>query len=139
MIWKPIGKKRRKVDLLEDELARSQFRVTAAEEDAQVALDLAKENAEGRQQLEGWLQKALQEIQMLREHIILIDTKEKCISHISEKSEENSADIHNNSIVDELPDLPQDPNKLTPSYTRPSRAMIAAGQLFGRYAGNQLL
>ena len=56
----------RQMDRLQQELSRAQMRVEAAEEDAQLALDLAKGNAESREQLETWLQRALQEIEILR-------------------------------------------------------------------------
>jgi hypothetical protein len=56
----------RQMDDLQQELNRAQVRVEAAEEDAQLALDLAKGNAESREQLETWLQRALQEIEVLR-------------------------------------------------------------------------
>ena len=56
----------RKVDGLQQELNRAQVRVEAAEEDAQLALDLAKGNAESREQLETWLERALHEVESLR-------------------------------------------------------------------------
>ena len=56
----------RQMDALQQELQRAQVRVEAAEEDAQLALDLAKGNAESREQLEMWLQRALQEVEVLR-------------------------------------------------------------------------
>lgn len=59
----------RKMDGAKDELKRAQIRVDAAEEDAQLALDLAKGNAESREQLEVWLQRALQEVQTLRDQL----------------------------------------------------------------------
>ena len=54
---------------LREELRRAQARAAAAEEDANLALDLARGSAESREQLEGWLQRALDEIEMLREHL----------------------------------------------------------------------
>ena len=56
----------RQLDGLQQELNRAHVRVAAAEEDAQLALDLAKGNAESREQLETWLQRALQEVEVLR-------------------------------------------------------------------------
>ena len=53
-------------DELEQELQRAKLRVEAAEEDADLALEIAKENAESRDQLEYMLQQALEEIQVLR-------------------------------------------------------------------------
>ena len=57
------------VDGLRIELNRARHRVTAAEEDANLALDIAKGSAESREQLEGWLQRALDEIEILREQL----------------------------------------------------------------------
>jgi len=59
----------RQMDGLQQELNRAQVRVEAAEEDAQLALDLAKGNAESREQLETWLQRALQEVEVLRNQL----------------------------------------------------------------------
>lgn len=59
----------REMDGLQQELSRAQVRVEAAEEDAQLALDLAKGNAESREQLESWLQRALQEVEVLRSQL----------------------------------------------------------------------
>jgi hypothetical protein len=58
----------RTVDDMEHELDRARMRVDLAEEDAELALDLAKTNAESREQLEEWLGKALEELEVLREH-----------------------------------------------------------------------
>lgn len=57
------------VDGLRIELSQARHRVTAAEEDANLALDIAKGSAESREQLEGWLQRALDEIEILREQL----------------------------------------------------------------------
>lgn len=57
------------VDGIRIELNRARHRVTAAEEDANLALDIAKGSAESREQLEGWLQRALDEIEILREQL----------------------------------------------------------------------
>ena len=51
---------------LEQELANSKLRLQAAEEDAELALDLAKESAEKRDQVEEWLQLALQELEQFK-------------------------------------------------------------------------
>jgi hypothetical protein len=57
------------VEGLRIELNWARHRVTAAEEDANLALDIAKGSAESREQLEGWLQRALDEIEILREQL----------------------------------------------------------------------
>ena len=59
----------REKDMQDQELSRANLRVTAAEEDAQAALDLAKTNAENLEEMEEWLQKALVENQLYREQL----------------------------------------------------------------------
>ena len=57
-------------DALEEELDAAVMRMEAAEEDAQLALEFAKESEETREELEQLLQKALEENQSLQELII---------------------------------------------------------------------
>jgi hypothetical protein len=57
---------KQKMGALEQDSVRANYRMEAAEEDAQFALDLAKESAEKRDQMEAFLQKALQELERLR-------------------------------------------------------------------------
>jgi hypothetical protein len=59
----------RSVDSMERDLDRAKVHVEAAEEDAQAALDLATESAESKQQLESWLERALEEVTLLREQL----------------------------------------------------------------------
>ncbi|CAB9527993.1 expressed unknown protein [Seminavis robusta] len=59
----------RSEDALEEELERTRFRMEAAEEDAQLALDFAKESQEGREKCEEMLEEAMAEIQSLREQL----------------------------------------------------------------------
>lgn len=59
----------RKVDALEREVAHARMRVEAAEEDAEVALDLAKESYQSREQLEKVLQQALEQNEQLRDQL----------------------------------------------------------------------
>ena len=54
---------------LEAELEQATLRMEAAEEDAQLALDFAKESEENRDQMEVMLEQALTEIQSLRETV----------------------------------------------------------------------
>lgn len=56
-------------DALEEELDRAIMRMEAAEDDAQLALDFAKESEENREQMEGMLEQALVEIQSLRDTV----------------------------------------------------------------------
>ncbi|KAG7364611.1 hypothetical protein IV203_037813 [Nitzschia inconspicua] len=51
---------------LQQEVTMGRLRLQAAEEDAQLALDLAKDSSDQRDQLEEQLQKALEEIHMLK-------------------------------------------------------------------------
>jgi hypothetical protein len=53
-------------DALENELRRAKLRVEAAEEDAQLALELAKDAEETREQLESYLQQVLSELENYR-------------------------------------------------------------------------
>eukprot|EP00559_Dactyliosolen_fragilissimus_P002797 CAMPEP_0184857226 /NCGR_PEP_ID=MMETSP0580-20130426/2394_1 /TAXON_ID=1118495 /ORGANISM="Dactyliosolen fragilissimus" /LENGTH=697 /DNA_ID=CAMNT_0027352703 /DNA_START=91 /DNA_END=2184 /DNA_ORIENTATION=- len=55
-----------KIQNLERELSIANERVLTAEEDAQVALDIAKESQETREQVESLLERALHEIELLR-------------------------------------------------------------------------
>jgi len=59
----------RRTDLLEQEVATYRMRVNAAEEDAQLALDIAKDNSTSREQVEDVLGQALQEIEDLRKEV----------------------------------------------------------------------
>ena len=56
-------------DALEENLERATLRMEAAEEDAQLALDFAKESEENREQMEHMLEQALVELQSLRETV----------------------------------------------------------------------
>jgi hypothetical protein len=54
---------------MQDQLARAKVRVDAAEEDAQAAIDLASNAATSKQEIESWLQQALEEVTLLREQL----------------------------------------------------------------------
>jgi hypothetical protein len=66
MLEKERQQSRQQVSLLEQEMNTGRLRLQAAEEDAQLALDLAKDSAEQRDQLEEELRKALAEIRLLK-------------------------------------------------------------------------
>jgi len=70
-IWKQDDAQ--KMESLSQELQQSKMRVEAAEEDAELALEMAKENSESREQMEEWLQRSLQEVQLLREQLLVLD------------------------------------------------------------------
>lgn len=122
------------VDQLERDLQQARQRVAAAEEDAQMALELAKGNSDSREQLEGWLQRALQEIDVLRQHVLTTTgtiprveppaavapqqqpkarvvrfADEPMVSHEEEEEEEKES-------------------HLVPHSSRPSRSLVAAGR-----------
>jgi len=61
-----LEKKEQEIAQLQKEVLKAQDEKKAAEDDAQLALDLAMGNAESREQLESWLERALQEVQLLR-------------------------------------------------------------------------
>lgn len=61
-----LEKKEQEIAHLQKEVLKAQDEKKAAEDDAQLALDLAMGNAESREQLESWLERALQEVQVLR-------------------------------------------------------------------------
>jgi hypothetical protein len=108
---------------LEQELANSKLRLQAAEEDAQLALDLAKESAEKRDQVEEWLQKALEELQLLKEE------KANAAPETPRRSVR---------FADSTPPLaPAEPASLTTPRGGTPRSMVAAGrQLLRRSMGS---
>jgi hypothetical protein len=119
---------------LEQELQKASTRVQAAEEDAQLALELAKDSAEKNDELEDWLQTATEEIRILNE--------EKA-AQASKKLETPKRAVH---FADTTPPLPppQQPEQTpmaTPASSTPrggpSREMVAAGrQLLRRTMGS---
>lgn len=128
----------RKVDGLEQELRRSQHRVEAAEVDAQLALDLATGNAESREQVEEWLQRSLQEVEILREQLQSTGTE---IPHAREPS---SSKKKNKPTV-RFADSPhvytgEPPEEFTVSpRSQASRSMVAAGRsLLHRATGDAM-
>ena len=64
---------------LEQELANSKLRLQAAEEDAQLALDLAKDSAEKRDEMEAYLQQALVELQTLKQQQAAPETPKRTV------------------------------------------------------------
>lgn len=107
---------------LEDELGQSHFRVEAAEEDAQLALDLAKDSAQKRDELEVALQDALDQIRALQE--------EKRKGWKNPETPQRSV-----RFADMAPEAPTAPTPIeTPTVATPSsgsghsRSMVAAGR-----------
>lgn len=144
----------RTVDSLEKELEQSKQRVSAAEEDAQLALELAKGNAESREQLETWLQRALMEVQVLREQVVPSVTAMKrtggklsvrFADPLSMSSESLDIDLQPENVLpaasnevasvqNEMQLVKQDKEtqlvaaQTIPSQSRPSRSLVAAGR-----------
>jgi hypothetical protein len=116
----------------EQELELSRLRLQAAEEDAQLALDLAKDSAEQRDEMEGYLHQAQEEIRNLKqqqqqqghtvvnreegsqqEQLVIVETPKRHV-HFS-----SDTDIvqHEEKSSFEVSDTP-----------RPPRSMITAGR-----------
>jgi hypothetical protein len=120
----------RQVDRLQQELNRAQMRVEAAEEDAQLALDLAKGNADSREQLETWLQRALQEIELLRGQFNQVGVCQGALppDHLVERPKRKAMVrfAESPTIVEETP---QQVDEVTMSpKSQASRSMVAAGR-----------
>lgn len=110
---------------LEEELTKSNLRLQAAEEDADLALDLAKDSAEKRDEMEEMMQKALDELQILKATTKAPDTPKRSVR-----------------FADSTPPPPPPPPRPTPESSSASprsstpRAMVAAGrQLLRRSIG----
>ncbi|GAX12062.1 hypothetical protein FisN_8Lh164 [Fistulifera solaris] len=125
------------VESLERDLEKSRRRVQAAEEDAEVALDLAKGNSESREQLEAWLQRAFYEIETLRERLLLTDGKREDINGTAQPSvspglealhhaPKNIKSQSQQRVVRFADD--EDSSEMVPLPSRPSRKLVAAGR-----------
>jgi chromosome segregation ATPase len=127
---KERGEAKQKMGALEQDLARTNYRMEAAEEDAQFALDLAKESAEKRDQMEDFLQKALQELERLRaQHNSAPRTPKRSVRFADTTQ----------SLPPKPPPPPQleEPTPIVAEDSRrpgPSRSMIAAGRQLLRRA-----
>ena len=123
----------REMQNLKEDLTRANRRVQAADEDAQLALDLAKGNADSREQLEVWLQRALHEVQTLRDQLdcigvspgsILPTKKKKQHVHFAESPTVVTVpNRHTINTMDGLPSL-----LLPPPPPKSPRSMVAAGR-----------
>jgi hypothetical protein len=117
----------RSMDRKQHELDRAQARMDAAEEDAQAAVDLATQANETRQQLEGWLQRSLEEVTLLRERL----------EHTTIPATPNSSRSKNSVRFAESPTFNTIPNRdgtmivaapPPPPPSTPSRSMVSAGR-----------
>lgn len=139
------------IDRLEQELQRTKQKQAAAEQDAQLALDLAKGNAESREQLEGWLKRALEEIDTLRNHMLTMNpsvtlpakpsngsrSKSEQPKRLSEKRSVRFADsstvfdgaeTKNEPVVEKSSTIEAAEASLAVTPSRPTRSIVAAGR-----------
>lgn len=124
----------RKIDALNQEVLRSKVRVEAAEEDAQAALDLATESASSRDQLEHWLQSAMEEVTVLREQLAAQQQNGGSTTTPNKKNHVRFAESptivtvpnRDGTLPATPPPPPPPPSPSTPS--TPSRSMVAAGR-----------
>ncbi|GKY95291.1 hypothetical protein MPSEU_000491000 [Mayamaea pseudoterrestris] len=70
----------RRIDSLEHELLRAQMRVAAAEEDAQLALDLAKQNNDSRLEVEACLEQTMVQVEHLQREVQSKDAQLQTLS-----------------------------------------------------------
>lgn len=110
----------RKIRELEAELRRERLFTKEAEEDAELALKLAKENSHDRIRVEELLSTALDEIQYLREHVWRLETS------VNEETKNGSNAIIA-SKLDGMNKRTEVQNTSDTSNSKPSRTMIAAG------------
>jgi len=123
---------RTQVSNLEKELEFSRLRLQAAEEDAQLALDLAKDSAEQRDKIEESFLKAKKEIKMLKEDL---DDKLRIVNVGSPKRNVHFADEDSDTVIvsNSTPTATQSKEKphivaTTRRENAPPRSMIAAGR-----------
>lgn len=129
----------RRIDGLQQELSQAQIRVEAAEEDAQLALDLAKGNAEDREQIETWLQRSLQEVQVLRDQLEHVDVSPD--ASIPSPSKQSSGALNPSSAKNSVVRFADSPTYLSPEShavetpkSQPAKSMVAAGRSLLRRA-----
>jgi hypothetical protein len=104
------------------------MRVEAAEEDAALALDLAKQNATSCEEMEGWLNKAMSEIDMLRKHVAAVTAEEEArIKARNSMSPSRSVRFADQAECEGL-EHGAEATVSPPSASRPSRALVAAGR-----------
>jgi hypothetical protein len=126
----------RKILELENELRRTQLRERAAAEDAQIALDLARGNAEKRHQTEASLATAYGEIQLLREHVHRLETRDnKDLMYNANETTSNSYQETPGTQRNGYSNFGSFQNASELSYSNPSRALVAAGtEIVRQYA-----
>jgi hypothetical protein len=124
----------RLVDSMQDQLARAKVRVDAAEEDALAAIDLASNAATSKQEIESWLQQALEEVTLLREQLESIHGNARSGTVATPKK--NSVRFAESPTIVTVPNRdgvsgmqpPPSPPPPLPSVSSPARSMVAAGR-----------
>jgi hypothetical protein len=143
----------RTVDDMEQELCRAQLRVDMAEEDAQLALDLAKDSSQSRDTMEEWLEKALHQVLQVREQAAaatatataapwpVVDASTPKLEHEREQPSPASASVQSKTkatkhavrfaetptVFSGIPGTPASSLTASPS-SRPARSMVFAGR-----------
>lgn len=126
----------RKIRELEEEIRISQYHARAAEEDAQLAMDIGKENVERRVETERWLEKALDEIRVLRLDKVRLQTlgnqgmqiDTNTIINTNRDEWETRRERQN---VSPMHNISESPN------SKPSRTLVAAGMEIAQRCMNQ--
>lgn len=122
--------KGRQMDLLQEELERAKLRLQAADEDAQLALDLARSNSDSREQVEVWLYRALQEIEHLRSQFHTGEFPSSSSSLLKGQNGDSSPKVVRFA---DTPSFFTNMSDDETSASRPSRSLVAAGrQLLNR-------
>mmetsp|Transcript_24989 Transcript_24989/g.58977 ORF Transcript_24989/g.58977 Transcript_24989/m.58977 type:complete len:640 (-) Transcript_24989:234-2153(-) len=117
---------------LRNELKSTTMKLQAAEEDAQLALDLAKDSAEEKDKLEELLRKTQEEVEMLKKRVgnnrlAVVTTPERRV-HFADTEVIDSVDS-NKAATSGTPVEEKSPIAFdSPREGGPSRAMIAAGR-----------
>jgi len=122
-----------KISDLEEQLGVSRWRLQAAEEDAQLALDLAKDSAEQREKAEEQLEAAKNEIEFLRKgqegkgQNPALTTPKRSV-HFADTEVTNASGTVTPSSTPVQPKEQASPMFFTPRENAPPRAMVAAGR-----------
>jgi hypothetical protein len=114
----------------EQELELSRLRLQAAEEDAQLALDLAKDSAEQRDEMEGYLHQAQEEIRNLKQqqgHIVVNREEGGSQQQQLVIVESPKRHVHFSSDTDIVQHEEKSSFEVSDT-PRPSRSMITAGR-----------
>jgi hypothetical protein len=123
-----------KISFLENELEASRLKLHAAEEDAQLALDLAKDSAEERDTIEESLQKAQKEIETLKKQqdekpqAATVESSKRSVHFADETPAEPVVDNTTSTASAELDETPSTAINTQLRQNGPPRSMIAAGR-----------